>query len=117
MFFLLNWLVSTLAIAIAAYLLPGVTIAGFFPALVTALVLGLINAFIKPVLVILTLPLTVVTLGLFTLVLNALLIMLTSAIVPGFGVKNFWWALLFGLVLSIINMAFKGLRSGPPAFN
>ncbi|HXV19408.1 MAG TPA: phage holin family protein [Desulfuromonadales bacterium] len=100
--FLLQWLVSGLAIIITAYLLPGVRVAGFFAALVTALILGLINAFIRPVLILLTLPLNILTLGLFTLVINALLIMLAAAIVPGFSVQGFWWALLFGLVLAVI---------------
>jgi len=103
MSFLLQWLVSGLAIIITAYLLPGVKLTGFFAALVTALILGLINAFIRPVLILLTLPLNILTLGLFTLVINALLIMLAAAIVPGFAVQGFWWALLFGLVLAIIN--------------
>jgi len=101
--FLLQWLVSGLAIIITAYLLPGVRVTGFFAALVTALILGLINAFIRPVLILLTLPLNILTLGLFTLVINALLIMLAAAIVPGFTVQGFWWALLFGLVLAVIN--------------
>jgi putative membrane protein len=105
MSFLLQWLVSGLAIIITAYLLPGVRVTGFFAALVTALILGLINAFIKPVLILLTLPLNILTLGLFTLVINALLIMLAAAIVPGFSVQGFWWALLFGLVLAVISYA------------
>ncbi len=108
--FLINWIVSGLAIVITAYLLPGVRLSGFFAALVTALILGLINAFIKPVLSLLTLPLTVMSLGLFALVLNALLIMLTSKIVPGFQVQGFWWALAFSLVLSIVNFALSGLK-------
>lgn len=105
MSFLLQWLVSGLAIIITAYLLPGVRVTGFFAALVTALILGLINAFIRPVLILLTLPLNILTLGLFTLVINALLIMLAAAIVPGFSVHGFWWALLFGLVLAVISYA------------
>ena len=103
--FLLQWLVSGLAIIITAYLLPGVRVAGFFAALVTALILGLINAFIRPVLILLTLPLNILTLGLFTLVINALLVMLAAAIVPGFSVQGFGWALLFGLVLAVIGYA------------
>ncbi|MBI1922016.1 MAG: phage holin family protein [Geobacter sp.] len=103
MTFLLNWLISALAIIITAYLLPGVRVSGFFAALVTALVLGLINAFIRPVLLLLTLPINILTLGLLTLVINALLIMLASAIVRGFSVSGFWWALLFSLVLSVVN--------------
>ena len=100
--FLLQWLVSGLAIIITAYLLPGVAVAGFFAALVTALVIGLINAVIRPILILLTLPLNILTLGLFTLVINALLIMLAAACVPGFTVRGFWWALLFGIVLAIV---------------
>ena len=100
---LVNWFVTTIAILIVAYLLPGVAIRGLAAAIVAALVLGLINAIIKPVLIVLTLPLTILTLGLFTFVLNALLVLLTSAIVPGFYVQNFWWALLFSLLFSIVS--------------
>ena len=105
MTFLLKWLISTLAVIIAAYLLPGVSVRSFWTALLVALVLGIVNAIIRPIFVILTLPLTVVTLGLFLFVINALLILLTSAVVPGFEVRGFWWALLFSLVLSIISWA------------
>jgi putative membrane protein len=105
MTFLLKWLISTLAVIITAYLLPGVHVRNFFAALVAALVLGIINAIIRPIFVVLTLPLTVVTLGLFLFVINALLILLTSAVVPGFEVRGFWWALLFSLVLSVISWA------------
>jgi putative membrane protein len=109
MIFLIHWLITTIAILIAAYLLPGVTVKGFFAALVTALVLGLINTFIRPILLILTLPINILTLGLFTFVINALLIMLTSAVVPGFDVRNFWWALLFSFVLSLIKWALNAI--------
>lgn len=103
MSFLINWLISGLAIMITAYLLPGVRLSGFVAALLTAVVLGLINAFIKPVLSLLTLPLTILTLGLFSLVLNALLIMLAGKIVSGFHVAGFWWALAFSVVLALVN--------------
>ena len=103
--FLFQWLIYAAAIVITAYLLPGVRLSGFFAALVTALVLGLINTFIKPLLLLLTLPLNILTLGLLTFVINALLILLTSAVVPGFSVGGFWWALLFSLVLAIMNYA------------
>jgi len=102
---LVHWLVYAVAIVITAYLLPGVQLSGFSAALVTALVLGLVNTFIKPVLLLLTLPLNILTLGLLTFVINALLILLTSALVPGFVVTGFWWALLFSLVLSAVNYA------------
>ena len=103
--FLIKWLISTIAILITAYLLTGVVVEGFVAAIIAALVLGLINAFLKPILIILTLPINILTLGLFTLVINAFLIMLAAAIVSGFDVVNFWWALLFSLVLSIITFA------------
>lgn len=99
----INWLVSAFAILVAAYLLPGVEISSFTAALVAAVVLGVINAFLKPVLLILTLPINVITLGLFTFVINALVIILTANLVPGFKVQGFWWALLFSIVLSLIN--------------
>jgi putative membrane protein len=102
---LLHWIISALAILVAAYLIPGVTIS-FLGAFVLAVVLGLINITLKPILTILTLPLTIITLGLFSLVVNALLILLAAAIVPGFAVAGFWWALLFALVLSFINLLF-----------
>ena len=105
MTFLISWLISAVAIVLTAYLLPGVRLSGFFAALVTSLVLGLINTFIKPLLLLLTLPLNILTLGLLTFVINALLIMLTSSVVPGFVVTGFGWALLFSLILSIINYA------------
>ncbi len=100
---LLNWLLSALAIVVAAYILPGVHVETFVTALVLAVVLGVINAFLKPILFFLTLPITILTLGLFGLVINALLILLTEAIVPGFRVDGFWWALLFSIVLSFVN--------------
>ena|SRR5258708_39179224 len=100
---LINWIVSALAILVTAYLLPGVHVSSFSAAFVAALVLGIINAFIKPLLLILTLPINILTLGLFTLVVNALVIILTANLVPGFKVDGFWWALFFSIVLSIIN--------------
>jgi putative membrane protein len=100
---IINWLLTTLAVIIVAYLLPGVVVRSFLTALITALVLGLINAVLRPILIILTLPLTVVTLGIFIFVINALLVLLTSAIVPGFEVRSFWWALLFSLLFSLVS--------------
>ena len=75
----------------------------FFAALAAAFILGVINITIKPLLILLTLPVTILTLGLFTFVINALMIMLSAQFVPGFGVDSFWWALLFSIILSIIN--------------
>ncbi|MFZ3073894.1 MAG: phage holin family protein [Minisyncoccales bacterium] len=99
---LINWLVMTVAVIFSAYILPGVTLSGFWAALLVALVLGLLNVSIKPLLLILTLPINILTLGLFTLVINALIIMMASAIVPGFKVNGFWYSMLFSIVLSIV---------------
>lgn len=99
---LINWIVMTIAIIFSTYILPGITLSGFWTALLVALVLGLLNAFIKPLILILTLPINILTLGLFTLVINAAIILMVSAIVPGFNVNGFWYALLFSIVLSII---------------
>ncbi len=103
----LKWLANAAAILIAAYVLPGVAVAGIFPALVLAIVLGVLNVFIKPLLVLLTLPLTIISLGLFTFVINALLVLLASEIVKGFSVQSFWWALLFSFVLSLVTSFFN----------
>lgn len=100
---LLHFVVSAIAILISAYLLPGVYVDGILAAFILAVILGVINTFIRPVLVVLTLPLTVVTLGLFILVINALLVMLASYIVPGFTVAGFWYAFLFGIVLAVVS--------------
>lgn len=99
----INWLVSAFAILVTAYILPGVSVQSFTSALVAAVVLGVINALIKPVLLILTLPINILTLGLFTFVINALVIILTANLVPGFKVDGFFWALIFSIVLSLIN--------------
>jgi putative membrane protein len=101
---LVSWLVAALVIMVVAYILPGISIAGFITAMLVALVLGLVNAFIKPFIILITLPINILTLGLFTLIINAAMIMLVAAIVPGFEVKNLWWALLFSIGLSITNL-------------
>lgn len=100
-----HWLVSALAILVAAYLIPGVNVT-LVGALVLAIVWALINLFIKPIITILTFPITLVTLGFFSLVVNALLIILASKFVPGFGVSGFWSAFFFAIVLSLINALF-----------
>lgn len=98
---LINWIVNAMVIFSVAYIMPGVHVANFTTALVVALVLGIINAILKPVLLILTLPINILTLGLFTFVLNAILIIIVSKIVPGFTIDGFLWALGFGIILSI----------------
>lgn len=116
---ILKLLLSAAVILIAAYLLPGVVVTGLVAALVTAIVIGLINAFLRPIVLLLTLPINILTLGLLTFVINALLILLASAIVPGFTVAGFWWALLFSLVVSILNAFINSFNESnvavPPA--
>lgn len=99
---ILHWLASALAVFITAYLLPGVEISGFFAALVAAVVIGIFNAVIRPILIVLTLPINIITLGLFTFVINAFLIMFASRLIEGFWVDGFGWALIFSLVLSLV---------------
>ena len=101
--FLLRLIVNAAALWVAAQLVRGIVVAGLTPLLLAALVLGLINAIVRPVLVILTLPLTLLTLGLFIFVLNAFCLWLTSRIVPGFDVQTFGSALLGALVVSIVS--------------
>lgn len=108
----IHWLLAAIAIGIAAYLIPDVTVTPL-GALVLAIVLGIINVFIKPVIFLLTLPLTILTLGIFSLVVNALFILLAALIVPGFSVGGFWSALLFAVVLFLINVFFHVLEKQP----
>lgn len=107
---ILHWFLRAMAIVITAYLMPGIVLKSFFVALVVAVVLGLFNTILKPILIILTLPINILTLGLFTLVINAGLIMLTSSVVAGFHVENFWWALFFSLILSLVNAILHSLE-------
>ncbi|WP_373522699.1 phage holin family protein [Aquiflexum sp.] len=100
---ILQLILGGIAILIAQYILPGVHVSDFLTAIVIAALIALLNITIKPILIILTIPITVLTLGLFLLAINALLIMLAAAIVPGFEIDGFWWALIFSFVLSIIN--------------
>lgn len=102
---LFHWIIATVAILIAAAIVPGtsITLTG---AIIAAVVLGALNLFIRPILLILAFPITVLTLGLFSLVINALLVMLAAAIVPGFIISGFWTALFFALVLAIVNWVF-----------
>ncbi len=96
-----------LAVILAAWLLPGVEVTGFLTAVLVALILAVLDHFIKPFLVVITLPVTVFTLGLFLFVINALIILLADAVVEDFMVDGFWWALLYSLVLSILMSIFE----------
>jgi putative membrane protein len=99
----IKWLILTASILIAAYIIPDVVVAGFWSALWVALLLGVINISLKPILIILTLPVNILTLGLFTFIINGLMILLASSVIKGFTIPSFWTAVLFSIVLSIIN--------------
>ena len=101
---LLRWLINAVAIYAAAYFLEGIEVQGVFPLLLAAALLGLINPVIRPVLVLLTLPLNLMTLGLFTFVLNALLFWLTGALVKGLVIENFVAALFGSLLISVVSL-------------
>jgi len=117
--FIIQLIISTLAVLISAYLLPGVEIVGnnFFTALIVAAVLSFLNGVIKPIMIILTIPITVVTLGFFLLVINALMILLAAKLVEGFHVDGFWWALLFSLILSIVTSLLEGFKKRDESAN
>lgn len=100
---ILVWILNAVALLVAAYLLPGITVASFGSALIAALVLGLVNMLVKPVLVLLTLPITIVTLGLFLIVINALLFWFVGSVLKGFQVNGFWWAVGGAILYSIIS--------------
>lgn len=102
-------LISALAVMVTQYILPGVSVDSFFTGIMVALMLGLFNATLKPVLVILTLPITVLTLGFFLLVINVFIIELAAGFLDGFSVDGFWWAVIFSLVLSFVTSVFNGL--------
>jgi len=110
--FLIQLVISTLAVLITSYLLPGVEIVGnsFLTALIVAAVLAFLNAVVKPIMIILTIPITFITLGLFLLVINALMILLASRLVNGFHVDGFWWALLFSLILSLVSSILESIK-------
>jgi putative membrane protein len=108
--FLIRLFISTAAVIVSAYLLPGVAVDSFLSAFIAAIIISVLNVLLKPILVILTIPFTIMTLGLFLLVINAILIMLASSLVDGFTVDGFWYALLFSIVLSIVNSLLGGSR-------
>jgi putative membrane protein len=103
---LLKWLLSAVSVLIAAYLLPGVSVESFWAALVVSVILAIFNAILRPILVILTIPVTVLTLGLFLLVINAIIVLMTDAIIADFYVAGFWYALLFSLIVSLLGALF-----------
>src|SRR5687767_7078529 len=110
--FLIKLLISTLAVIITATLLPGVTIedGSILIALLVAAVLAFLNAIVKPLMIFLTIPFTLVTFGLFLLAINAFIIMMADKLVDGFHVRNFWWALLFSIVMWFVNSILESVQ-------
>lgn len=108
---LLKWVISALAIMGTAYLLKGIIVPSFYIAFVLALVFGLLNAVLRPILIILTLPVNILTLGLFTLIINGFLFWLPSTFIEGFTVENFWWAIGGALLVSVFSWIGNGLLS------
>jgi putative membrane protein len=106
---LLHWLINALVLMALPYVLPSIHVDSFYSALIGALIIGLLNTLIRPVLIVLTLPITVLTLGLFTFVINALLFWLTASFVRGFTVGGFWSAFAGALVYSLISWALSAL--------
>lgn len=108
---LVRWLILTAAILVTAYVMEGIQVQGFFSALFAAAVLGFLNVFFRPILIILTLPINILSLGLFTFIINALLLMMASGLIPGFTVRGFWSAVFGSLLISIVNWLLSSFLS------
>jgi putative membrane protein len=108
---ILNILIVGVVVLLLAYYLPGAHVSSFLTALLVAAVLALLNALLRPLLVLLTIPITILTLGLFLLVINALMVLLADALIPGFEVDGFFWAFIFSVLLSFITWLLDSLRS------
>jgi putative membrane protein len=112
MAFLARLLLNGIAILVAAWLIPGLGLTGTVPALIAGALLALVNALIRPILILLTLPFTLVTLGLFIFVVNAACLALTAALVPGFSIAGFWAAFFGALVVSVVSWVLNGVFVG-----
>ncbi len=110
--FIIQLIISTLAVLISSFLLPGVEVQdnNVFTAIIVAAVLAFLNAVVKPIMIVLTIPVTFFTFGLFLLVINALMIILAAKLVDGFRVDGFWWALLFSFILSIVTSILENIK-------
>lgn len=109
---LVRWLILTAAILAAAYLLDGIEVRDFLSAFLAAAVLGIMNAVLRPILILLTLPLNILSLGLFTFVINAFLLKLASGLIPGFEVHGFWTALFGALIITLVSALLNALTGG-----
>jgi putative membrane protein len=108
---LIRWLILTAAILAAAYLVDGIVVSGFWAAFFAAAILGILNVFFKPLLIILTLPVNILTLGLFTVVINAVLLKMASALITGFDIHGFWPAAFGAVIISVVNWLLSTLIS------
>ena len=116
MFLLYRILFNALGLILIAELIPGITVTGFYPALIAAVVLGFLNTIVRPILFVLTLPITILTLGLFAFVLNAGIFLFAASFIEGFWVQSFWYALLGSLLMSVVStIGSRWLRAEPPA--
>jgi len=106
---LVVWLINTLALILVAYLMPSISVSGFWSALAAAALLGLVNTFIRPLLILLTLPVTILTLGLFIFVINGLLFWFVGSFIQGFVVSGFWWGVSGAIAYSIVSWALSAL--------
>lgn len=104
-----NWFLNALALYVVASIIPGVKIDSFTAALIASVVIGFLNAVVKPILLLLTLPVTIVTLGLFVFVVNALLLLVAGSITPGFHVDGFMTAIIGSILLTVVTMIFNAL--------
>jgi putative membrane protein len=100
---IIRWVILTAAITVASYLIKGIHVEGFFSALFAAAILGILNSFFRPILIIITLPLNILTLGLFTFIINAVLLKMVSGVIEGFEVYGFWSAVFGSLIISAVS--------------
>ena len=107
----IRWLTLTLAIIVTAYLVGGIQVSGFWSALFAAAVLGILNAFFRPIILILTMPINILTMGLFTFVINAVLLKMASGVISGFNVEGFWPAVFGSLLISVVSWLINGFIS------
>lgn len=105
MFWIFRWILFALAIMFTAWLIPGISVDSFWSALWVCVILGVINTFVKPIVYFIALPINILTLGLFSFVINALMLLLAGHIAPGFTIEGFWNALLGSIILSILGIA------------
>jgi len=113
--FILKWIANALVLMVIAYIVPGVQVASFYTALIVALVLAFVNAVIKPFIILLTLPINILTLGLFTLIINGFLFWFAASIIKGFTITNFWIAVLAALIYSIFSIIISSAGSNENA--